>query len=407
MDAQLSLNNDGELQISDSLHCYKYNRNKDTFEKRNTRFIDERPGYYSRLQQELGNVFPGVNVFSYCKSKQKDELWVATLNHGLYKIAHNQYISATNYKNKQGDERSLSCNEVYCVFVDKSGNIWAGTKDGGLNKGIVNKTSFKKLVHNKNPLNGFPEGSIRAIHKEKNGRLWVGTYNSGVYVVDQKSRRIKFSKNPETDKWDWIRSIAQTRDGFIWVGSYAGLCRVDPSTFKLTYYAPGAADSQSISSARIYSMAEDNKGNLFIGEWGSLEYFNRETNAFKRIDVHNDFKNKNIRKVLLSQNGNLWVGTESAGIFVIDTSNYSVIKHYQSKPGAAGSINSNSIFEMYEDANGTVWVGNFGGINCIDKNGNVDKLLWINEKRLSTLIYKILKTIKTTFGVVHQKALPG
>jgi len=402
----LDLDKKGTILVTDSISFYKYHAGEDEF----IRFIPD--GYTSGsvilagIKEQMLKIIPDVKVYSYFKEEDGKDLWVTTLNHGIFKIPDGNYSEAVNYHTGSPGRSAISSNEVYCVFVDKDGIIWAGTKDGGVNKGIRAGNSFRTMGAGQHPGSGFPEGAVRAIGKDKAGELWVGSYSNGISVLqDDQWTPVRFL-HEQDNKWNWIRCIYQGTDGSVWVGSYAGLCRVEPESRQIKYYPPGAGKT-TITHGRIYSMAEDRNGNLFVGEWGSLDYFDRKQKTFTRIDSFSALKDQHIRKLMLSSKGQLWVGTESKGVFVIDTTSYNVLAHYESNTDRENVLNSNSIFEIQEDADGQVWIGNFGGLNRIDRQGRVASFPKINERLPSTLIYKIFSApdhklwCSTTRGIVR------
>ena len=76
------------------------------------------------------------------------------------------------------------------------------------------------------------------------------------------------------DRYDWrawttqdglpqnsITSIVQTRDGYIWLGTFGGLARFDGVRFKIF----DISNTDALSTNRILSLLEDSDGNLWIG----------------------------------------------------------------------------------------------------------------------------------------------
>jgi len=379
------VDNKGIFVLSNDSMCFRYNAYKDNFQ-RDTCSNGYIP-YTVRLKKIRNKVqqfFPGIKVYSFFKEEKKEVLWVTTLSHGLLKITGNNYARAVSYTTKSPGQSAISGNEVYCVFVDKNETVWAGTKNCGVNRGIRSfYTISTQLVH----------GVVRAISKDTQNRLWLGTYSTGISILKGNDKtRLLFSPKQE-GRWNWIRSIHQGSDGYMWVGSYAGLCRINPENLKdIKYYHPGThPEKQTLSNKRIYSIAEDKQQNLFIGEWGSLDCLNRKTNTIKRIDIYSDLKDKKIRKLMLSNKGELWVGTKFNGVYVLDTATYKLRAHYQITKTGNNSLSSNSIFEIYEDSRGTIWIGTFSGLNSIDQTGTVKAYPQINQELPSTLIYQIFQ----------------
>ncbi len=113
-------------------------------------------------------------------------------------------------------------------------------------------------------------------------------------------------------------------DGFVWLGTYAGLQRFDGYEFKTYTYDP--ANPSSISDNFISTIFEDDSANLWIGTSANgLNVFNKELGAFQ---------------------------------------------NFRHDPGNQHSLASNSIMRalkvITQDADGFVWVNTMAGLNRID-----------------------------------------
>lgn len=59
-----------------------------------------------------------------------------------------------------------------------------------------------------------------------------------------------------------VSCILKDRDGFLWIGTAAGLCRYDGFRFKNFYY--NTADKSSLLSNQIESLTEDNNRQIWV-----------------------------------------------------------------------------------------------------------------------------------------------
>ena len=117
-----------------------------------------------------------------------------------------------------------------------------------------------------------------------------------------------------------IRTIAETPDGFIWLGTSNGLCRYDGSQVKVFSYSP--EDSSSIYDNRVSVIATDSS-HLWIGTHLSFSIFDLKTEKFRNFQFDNfevkDTLNKKlstrITSIDVARNGEVWMGTFTSGIF--------------------------------------------------------------------------------------------
>ena len=134
---------------------------------------------------------------------------------------------------------------------------------------------------------------------------------------------------------DNIRSFFQDSKGRIWIGTNNGglnLLKYEkayPQKCTFVSYTHKTDDETSISDGAILSMVEDKQGYLWIGtENGGLNILNL-----------NDFKEDNC-----------------------------IFYHFKNDPYNNTSLSNNSVYSLYKDNSGSVWVGTFGdGINMYNK----------------------------------------
>ncbi|WP_051437809.1 HD domain-containing phosphohydrolase [Eubacterium xylanophilum] len=102
-------------------------------------------------------------------------------------------------------------------------------------------------------------------------------------------------------------AVAQTSDGFIWVGAYSGLMRYDGKDF-FTYDS-----SYGISS--VVSLFVDSKDRLWVGtnESGVLVY---ENGKFKKFDKAEGMQSMSIRSIAEDDKGNILLATTSGMAYV-------------------------------------------------------------------------------------------
>ncbi len=123
-------------------------------------------------------------------------------------------------------------------------------------------------------------------------------------------------------------------EGFVWLGTYAGLQRFDGYEFRNYTYEPG--NPSSISDNFITTIFEDDSANLWIGtKENGLNLFNKEQENFHtfRHDPGNSksLTNNSIPRAqnVITQDGDgfVWVNTDN-GLNRIDLSDFSFESYY-------------------------------------------------------------------------------
>lgn len=110
-----------------------------------------------------------------------------------------------------------------------------------------------------------------------------------------------------------VTAITQDRAGFMWLGTFDGLCRFDGITHHNFYHNNN--DTSSISSNRILTLLKDSFGRLLVGTEGSpcLNLYNPDLDSFIQFS-NPDWKD--CRCLVEDDEHQIWMGT-SHGVCVL------------------------------------------------------------------------------------------
>lgn len=137
-------------------------------------------------------------------------------------------------------------------------------------------------------------------------------------------------------------TVLQTKDGYVWIGSYGGLIRYDGTTFR------NYSTEDAIPSSSIRALYEDSRGRLWVGtnDRGVYLYENQE---FIHCEYENEQDFLSVRSFAEDSAGNLYVGTTS-GLAKIEDSRLFVVND-----AACGM----TVYSLAVDENDILWA-------CID-----------------------------------------
>lgn len=101
-----------------------------------------------------------------------------------------------------------------------------------------------------------------------------------------------------------VTAVLQSRDGYLWVGTFGGLARFDG--LKFTVFDTG--NSAGLQSNRIISLFEDRTGILWIGtEQGGLSRYERGT--FTTYTTNDGLPGNHVNAIAEDVRGAIWIGT--------------------------------------------------------------------------------------------------
>jgi ligand-binding sensor domain-containing protein/serine phosphatase RsbU (regulator of sigma subunit) len=106
------------------------------------------------------------------------------------------------------------------------------------------------------------------------------------FLLLAQSHRFKHITSEDGLPVNFISSIIQDRNGFMWFGTQDGLCRYDGYHFK-TYKQ--TADKNSLSSSDVKSVYEHSDGTIYVGTRNSgLNIYNPALNTVERVRIGRD-----------------------------------------------------------------------------------------------------------------------
>ena len=148
-----------------------------------------------------------------------------------------------------------------------------------------------------------------------------------------------------------VLAIARTRDGYLWLGTEAGLARFDGVRFA----AFDKSNTPELKSNCISALLEDRQGNLWIGtNGGGLTRF--RDGKFQTYGVREGLSGSVVLSLHEDRAGDLWIGTDGGGLDRFSQGRYTV---YRAKDGLV----DDNVFAIAEDSEGSLWIGTHAGLS--------------------------------------------
>ncbi len=259
-------------------------------------------------------------------------------------------------------------NRKYQSFlISNNDSLWIGTK-GGLR---LYSMRGKKFLAIPKELINFPKCVVRKLHKDRSGKIWIGT-NKGLFIWNVKRQslvKIKLDNSNildndyrgfiETSNLNNIFAITEDEQNNVWVGTWGGgLLKFKPGEIeKPLLYQKGKSN---INSNYVVSLLYNDK-KLWIGTANGLSLLEKPGNStisskFKVINLLNPSSKKHIAGILADKHHNLWLATLNSIVkYNIETGE---VFNYEISQGDL--TKENYKLGMTKDAEGYLY---FGGIN--------------------------------------------
>ena len=339
------------------------------------RLVNGRVEKWGATQREKDfGPYPWTNLVVTAACEDRDgNLIVGTRGAGVF------WYAADGSCRQISEEQGLSSAFVLSVCIDQQENLWVGTDGHGLDR--IKRRIFN-TPDNLHPwaaqsLSGDALGGLWAAFNAKGltywltnaaqdfgiGRdanawtvlvdhqqqVWAGTRSEGLFRFQTNH----FQPVPGTeDLGRQIFALFEDRKAQLWVGAQNGLARWNGKDWVI-YQTPDGLS--------VRALAGDAEGNLWVGTESSGLYYFRDGKLFSYQRTVAGLPGNGISCLYLDRDGVLWVGTSGHGLARFARGQW---RHYSTDDGLA----SNSIDYLIEDDAGFLWIGSNAGLMRIHKN---------------------------------------
>lgn len=328
----------------------------------------------------------------------KGYIWIAT-NSGLCR--YDGYRIRT-YKNNQVNPELLSDNQIRSIVEDHDHNIWIGTNRGldildsqtgmirkiedpvvakgtiwalevsrdnsvwvGLDNGLYQiKADRTTCIMYNTSASGIPLAGIKTILEDSAGRIWVGTWDRGLFRYDRQKGN--FISYPVFNRRNSVHYLYEDSRQNLWAGTWEeGLFRLDdvevPEEMTWVNYRNSPGESGSLADDIVYCIGEEPESRtLWVGTRSGLSILDLDDQDGGFINYlpgseKYKFPYNELDGILRDRSGVMWLGMLGGGVYSVNThrlpfekGNLEKIKQHLFTP---------SVRSMLFDSEGFLWVG--------------------------------------------------
>lgn len=188
--------------------------------------------------------------------------------------------------------------------------------------------------------------------------------------------------------------------GFLWIGTFDGLCRYDGYEFKTYHSDPNR--KHSLRSNSIHTLYRDMEGSLWIGTLGGgLSRYDSNIDGFVYYEL--GLSKNNVRAIRQDPDSTFWIGTNNGLVHFDPVAGKKQIYSYES--GNSNSPSDNAVNAIEIDPAGNIWIGTQkGGLNVLNRSS--DRFIRIASGELNQDGER-LKEINTLMFLDDQTLLIG
>jgi len=180
---------------------------------------------------------------------------------------------------------ALRSHVVRAMTRDPDGDLWIGTFESGLVRVPADGGPWVEYRSRADRADSLWSDAILALTRDRKGRLWIGTFD-GLNVLDTRSGRMQRVARADGTRdglgGNLVREIFETRVGTIWVGTHSGLHRlvsVDGNRFRFQRFST----RHGLPDATIYAIEEDQAGRLWVSTNRGISRVDVEAGKFRNF----------------------------------------------------------------------------------------------------------------------------
>ncbi|HQX72531.1 MAG TPA: two-component regulator propeller domain-containing protein [Chitinophagaceae bacterium] len=302
-----------------------------------------------------------------------------------------------NYQVSNG----LSNNTINCIFQDKQGFLWFGSRNG-LNR--FDGKNFKVFRYKKNDTGSIGSSSVHSLCEDSKGNLWVGTAK-GAYIYNSMqerfslldkipAREVRYIKAAGNDLWmicDFALYRYDTRKKTVdYRKTQSSVITITTNNTQRILFAAlsdGSIEQINLASGKsavhklpafkeaegltqIQDIYNINDSLLLIGTFDKVYIANLHERKLKNIFAKQpDIKRVQVHRFMAQNDSLFWVGTEN-GIYIYNLKTDKVDR-VGKETNNPYSLSDNAVHSFCKDREGGMWIGTFfGGVNYFSEQLN-------------------------------------
>ncbi len=341
----------------------------------------------------LTNTLKGQEI-SFISEFREGEFWAGSKTDGLFYF-NIQNSSISNYSANQSSYNKIHSNTYNTCSVDKNGDLWLGTFDKGLNVYFKQRKAFNFDSNLNNLINNE---FITNISEDHLNRLIITTRKSGLFIYDRE-RQCEALINPSNSNmaYPYLRSLLVDSYNRYWIGSGYYL-QIFENTKGLL--------CENVSTSLLYSPI------VCLHQQGNMVFAGTENQGIWVYDMHGDVvfqsdkSGSNITDFAFYSDDEFLFISHGFGVFTMNTHDFTIRK--VQFPGLDNYPGVLSAVTIHYDKQGRIWIGSYNhGLIMLDKENGTIRSFGTNYGLPSNDVVGILEDdfgrlwLSTSFGLAR------
>jgi len=181
------------------------------------------------------------------------------------------------YRNDLSHPDSIHGGGAWAFFEDQEGRIWMGTWTAGGYLNLFDKTTgrFSRLAPGAGESEHRTAVNVRAIVKESDGTVWLGTYGNGLHHFNPHTNSFEYFYEQQGLPNNFIKGLLLDKSDHLWISTERGISRLDLRTRQFRNFTTNDGLQGDIFLSGSAFRAPD--GTLYFGGEHGLNFFHPDS----------------------------------------------------------------------------------------------------------------------------------
>ena len=295
--------------------------------------------YYDIIKKTLSPIplkgFPKQPILAI-KKDINNTLLIGIDGQGIWNISEKGDKLLNIYKEDLNNPFSLRGDGVYDIFCDKSRN-WVATYTGKLSFFENVNSQITPIAYQINNPNSLGNNYVNKIMEDHEGHIWFAT-NNGLSRWNPVSNKWNHYYQNKSEQAKVFLTLCEDSQGRIWAGSYSsGVYLLDRKTGQTLQHYSSKTHTPGFSGDFIFDCFVDEEGDVWIGGNQNLSCYRIKENCFQEYPIQpvSSFAELSAGKLLL---------TTSRGLFLLDKNHGTIETLVEGSLAQDIVINNNTIW---------------------------------------------------------------
>lgn len=232
--------------------------------------------------------------------------------------------------------------------------LWIGTYNAGLWQYDVAGQKLSKAA-----VPDFPRLIVRDILMPDSTSLWIGIDGGGIWILDSEANQVKQVlrediDNPTSLRGNSVHSLLTDDRQRVWAATNSGgLQYTETARPPVEHLAHGINNPQSLHNNQVNSLLTDSFGNLWMATDDGISRRDARTREWTQLYGG---RQQVFLSLAADHRGHIYAGTYGKGLYVLDAATGREVRHYTGRQGnifGPGGF----VFATFTDSQGDVWMG--------------------------------------------------